>query len=267
VNGIGVGYSVAGGGEPLVMIAGFGVLRRFWLFQTRAFKRHFRVVTLDNRGAGSSDKPRGPYTMRALVDDTVGLMDYLGIGQAHVLGVSMGGMIAQELAISHPERVMRLVLASTFACRSGSSGNTEEYRKALGLGEGYSDDELRRLGPGKLMSAVFSLAFNRWPLRIPAGLLSGLYSKWASAVGAAGQLEATLGHDTLDRLHLIQAPTLVITGTGDRVIRPRSSEVLAGAIPNATLVKVEGGSHTLFLEMRSRFNREVLDFLRGGKRE
>ena len=264
VNGINISYKVEGAGEPLVLIMGFTGTRRGWIFQRPSFRKHFQLVTFDNRGVGGSDKPSGPYTMRAMADDTIGLMDHLGVDKAHILGVSMGGMIAQEVAINHPERVRKLVLGCTFARIDEMGGHSAEYLKALGLGESSSEDDLRSLGIEKVLSAVFSLAFNKRLYRMAVGLLSGLYARLVAGEGVAAQFEAILGHDTADRLHMIQAPTLVITGAGDRLIRPASSEVMADRIPNARLVGFEGGSHAFFVEMRGRFNREVLDFLRAG---
>ncbi|MFP3880362.1 MAG: alpha/beta fold hydrolase, partial [Dehalococcoidia bacterium] len=106
VNGININYRVAGDGEPLVMIMGFSAGRIGWVPQLRFFKRYYRVVTFDNRGAGRSDKPPGPYSTGMMADDTAKLMDVLGIEKAHIMGLSMGGMIAQELAINYPQRVM-----------------------------------------------------------------------------------------------------------------------------------------------------------------
>lgn len=264
VNGINISYKVEGAGEPLVLIMGFTGTRRGWIFQKPAFRKHFQLIMFDNRGVGGSDKPSGPYTMGAMADDTIGLMDHLGIGKAHILGVSMGGMIAQEVAINHPERVRKLVLGCTFAGMDETGGHSSEYMKALGLGENSSADELRSLGIGKVLSAVLSVAFNKRLYRMFAGPLSPVYARLMATEGVAAQFEAILGHDTADRLHMIQAPTLVITGAGDRLIRPASSEVIANRIPNARLVGVEGGSHAFNVEMRGRFNREVLDFLRAG---
>ena len=263
VNGINISYKVEGSGEPLVLIMGFTGTRRGWIFQRPAFRKYFQLVTFDNRGVGGSDKPSSPYTMRAMADDTIALMDHLGIDKAHILGVSMGGMIAQEVAINYPERVRKLVLGCTFARVDEMGGHTSEYAKALGLQEGSSADELRSLAIVKVLSAVFSIAFNRRLYRMIVVPLSPLYARLLAGEGVAGQFEAILGHDTADRLHMIEAPTLVITGAGDRLIKPSSSEVLANSIPNARLVSFEGGSHAFFVEMRGRFNREVLDFLRG----
>jgi len=140
INGISINYSVEGKGEPLFLIMGFSGSKMAWYFQRRAFRKHFQVVTFDNRGVGESGKPAGPYSMQMFVDDTVGLMDHLGIEKAHILGVSMGGMIAQHIAISHPERVRKLVLGCTFASRHGDGGHSVAYMKYVGLSEDASDD-------------------------------------------------------------------------------------------------------------------------------
>jgi pimeloyl-ACP methyl ester carboxylesterase len=98
-----------------------------WTAGVYFFKKYYKIVTFDNRGVGESDKPAGPYTTKMMADDTVGLMDHLGIKKANILGVSMGGMIALEIAINYPEKVSKLVLGCTFACDDGAlNGETEE---------------------------------------------------------------------------------------------------------------------------------------------
>ncbi len=116
LNGVNINYQVEGQGEPLVMIMGFSATRSGWIRQTPFFKKYYRVITFDSRGAGRSDKPPGPHSTRMMTDDTLGLMDLLRIEKAHVMGASIGGMIAQELAINYPERVMKLILD---LCQSG----------------------------------------------------------------------------------------------------------------------------------------------------
>jgi len=263
VNGINIDYKVQGQGEPLVLIMGYSGDKTGWIFQTRAFKRHFRLVTFDNRGVGKSDKPAGAYSIKMMADDTVGLMAHLGIERAHILGVSMGGMIAQELAINYPERVNKIILGCTAPGRSESSGISPEFPKALGLGDSYTDDEVRGLPVSKVVNSLLSSAFNKCIYRTLLIALAKIQVRLIGKTGLVGQLEAVLGHDTFDRLPAIQAPTLVMMGTGDRIIMPSSSEVLANGIPGARLVKFEGGSHAFFIEMRGEFNRVVLDFLRG----
>ena len=253
LNGININYQVQGQGEPLMMIMGFTANRNGWMPQIPFFKKYYRVITFDNRGVGKSDKPPGPYSTKMMADDTVRLMDLLGIEKAHIMGVSMGGMIAQELAINYPQRVTKLVLACTYASQDETSGDTLEQAKFL------------QLTPEKKISAMVGLAFNKPLYRFTFALLVRVQTKFmgtSGTVGIAGQSEACRKHNTLERLPLITAPTLVIVGTGDRIIKPVSSEVIAGKIPNAKLVRIEGGSHYFSFEMKSVFNREVLNFLK-----
>ena len=250
VGDVSINYEVEGKGEPLVMIMGFGSGIEGWHYQAPFFAKRFKVVTFDNRGVGKSDKPESLYTTVTMADDAVHLMDHLGIEKAHIMGASMGGMIAQELAINHPERVNKLVLACTYA------------RPLL-----RDTDGARLTGtPSERMNSIIGLAFNKPLYRLVFGTLARLRSVpegSPEATGIEGQSAAVMTHDTLDRLGSITAPTLVIVGTGDRLIDPSASELLSGKIPGAKLVKVKGGSHTFMVENRDEFNREVLNFLTG----
>lgn len=252
VNGINISYQIAGQGEPLLMIMGFSANHQGWSAQVPFFKKYYQVVTFDNRGVGKSDKPPGPYTTRMMADDTVGLLEHLGIKKCDIIGVSMGGMIAQEIAINYPERVSRLVLAATYACKEGDSGDTPYQAEAL------------RLGPQKMPSVMIDLAMNKPIYKFTFGFIAKLQSRFLSAsdrIGLDGQAVACNNHNTFDRLPLIQAHTLVIGGTQDRIIKPSSSDVIAKRIPNSRLVKVENGSHAFNIEFKNRFNLEVLKFL------
>ena len=258
VNGINIDYMVEGQGEPLVMIMGLGGARGSWRYQTRFFKKYYRTVTFDNRGVGNSDKPAGPYSIKMMVDDTIGLTDYLGIDKAHVLGVSMGGMIAQELAINHPERVNKLVLGCTFA-KAGRSADSPEMNKAMeAFGKSPLDEESQR----KLISEMLDLSFNTRSSRVFVRPFAKVAIRFYSITGIIEQMKAVSRHDTIDRLKMIKAPTLVITGSEDRLVNPASSEVIAKLVPNAKLVIISGGGHTFFMEMHSDFNTEVLHFLK-----
>ncbi|MCX6008183.1 MAG: alpha/beta hydrolase, partial [Chloroflexi bacterium] len=189
----------------------------------------------------------------------IGLMDFLGIDRAHLLGGSMGGMIAQHIAIDHPQRVNKLVLFSTsadgqwlFDLAGVDIPNWNRSRP------GFTSAELR-----KLLGAMASLSFNQPFNKLVFTALAKLQARYGSIQGPAGQLEAMMTHNVLDRLHLIQSPTLVVTGSNDRLIPPISSEVLASRITGARLVSIKGGSHTVAGETAGLFNKEVLDFLRG----
>jgi 3-oxoadipate enol-lactonase len=263
VNGVNIDYDVCGQGEPLVLIQGLGGPRSGWIFQTRAFSKYYRVITFDNRGVGKSDKPSQPYTVRTMADDTRALLDHLGVDKAHVLGASLGGMVAQEMAISYPDRVMKLILACTAAGMGPTNGTAVE---TVGHGSALREADItdpRSVDMGRVMSEVMKLSFNKRLSKMFFVPLSKTYLRFREVQAISGQLEAAMAHSTLDRLDQIKAPTLVIVGTGDRLIPSQSSEMLANMIPGARLVKLNGGSHAFFMEMRGRFNKEVLDFLRG----
>ncbi len=262
VNGVNMYYEVHGKGVPLVMIQGFGGNHQAWFFQTPVFQKYYRVIIFDNRGIGKTDKSSEPYTIRTMAEDVIGLMDYLGIDKAHVLGLSMGGLVAQEIAISYPERVIKLVLGSTFA---GSEINDNpEMMKAFGIREGTTDVDVKSIDFRKLMNFMVSSAFNKRLYRMVQLPLLKLSMRSINPSGYLEQMAVVTSYTTLDRLHQIKAPTLVITGAGDRLVSPSMSDLIASKIPNARLVKVKGGSHAFFMEMRGKFNKEVLGFLMGG---
>jgi 3-oxoadipate enol-lactonase len=254
VNGINLDYTVVGKGAPLVMIMGMGFGQKGWLFQTGYFKKYFQVITFDNRGSGNSDKPEGPYSTRQMAADTIGLMDDLQIDKAHILGISLGGMIAQEIAINYPQRVNKLVLGCTY-CRqdNNTSGDYPEWSQAV---------QLRFRGN---FDPMFEKLLNqRWNRVIFGSILKRALKKGgqAGAVGMAGQYQACLEHHTSERLAQIKAPTLVIGGTADRVMKPSSFKVMADLIPGSQLLMIDKGSHSVFVETRGQFNQKVLNFLK-----
>ena len=263
VNGTNIYYEVHGQGEPLVMIMGFGGGCRGWYFQMRVFKKHYRVIIFDNRGIGKSDKAMESYTIRTMASDTLGLMDNLGIEKAHVLGMSLGSLVAQEIAIEHPERVMKLILACASIGETEEDDMNERMVKAFKVKEGPDGVDLRSVNFEEAMDTVVALSFNKRLYRMLLTPMSKVYVKMVGVEGHFRQIEAVMGYNTLDRLHRIKAPTMVLTGTEDKIIPPKYSEQIASLIPHARLVKVEGGSHALNIEMRSRFNKEVLEFLQG----
>jgi len=249
VNGIKINYKVEGEGQVLVLISGLGSDLSLWRYQLPAFKKHCRVIAFDNRGAGKSDKPIGPYFVKGLAEDTVALLDYLRIEKADILGYSLGGMIAQEVAINYPQRVTRLILCSTLSNHEGKSGQTDEGKKLVTLSKlGY-------------LWALVSLAFDSPFNRVTQFIKRTMISNKTYIQGYRAQGEASLRHNTLDRLHLIKGPTLIMVGTNDRLLRPSSSEVLAAKIPQAKLVRIEGGSHDMCIEKSKEFNAAVLRFL------
>lgn len=263
VDGINLYYEVHGQGEPLVLVAGMGADHRSWFPQIRPFKRHFTVITFDGRGIGKTDRPPGLYTFETLAADVVGLLDHLSLDRAHILGESLGGIVAQEVAIGYPQRVRKLILANTSVGRGVEMQLHPALMKAYGGPEDATEANFDpdRVNIGKAMRTMISLSFNSRIYRIGMILMASLYVRPSAFKGMAEQIQAISAHSTLDRLHLIKSPTLVITGTGDKIVPPAMSDILASRIPGARLVKVEGGPHALHVEMKRRFNREVLDFL------
>ena len=170
--------------------------------------------------------------------------------------------MAQEIAIGHPERVIKLILASTLSRGGATEDVTIGAQQALGPKPGDRVHSGVALDVRHAMPTLIELSFNRWAYRLVLGLFARFYARRIRPEGLAGQMQAAAGASTLDRLGSIQAKTLVLTGTGDRLIDPSASEVLASRIPHAKLVMIEGGSHAMAIEMRRAFNTAVLDFLR-----
>jgi pimeloyl-ACP methyl ester carboxylesterase len=262
-------YEEHGHGDPLLCIMGFATDSTGWLLQTPAFAERHRTIVFDNRGVGRSDKPGGAYTIHEMADDAVALLDHLQIERADVLGLSMGGMIAQELVLRHPARVRKLVLAATFPEPDAA---TEENRKVIfgQMGgsiteEGEMKIDFAAVNPlmffQHLLPLVFNPSFIQTELPKLMQLFSGALQYGFSIEAILGQLQAVMAHKATDRLAHITAPTLVLTGDADRLIAPANSDVLAQTIPGAKLVTIPGGSHAFNIEMPDLFNRTVLDFL------
>jgi pimeloyl-ACP methyl ester carboxylesterase len=242
------------GGDPLLLIMGLGSPLEFWEFQTPVFARTHRVCVYDNRGVGKSDKPAGPYDVATLARDAVAVMDACGFARAHVVGLSMGGMIAQELAIRHSDRVGALVLAATYA-------KPDEQVKASAATSGFDPKsvdpkQLFKMMMSLILSAEFMVRERDWLRASRDRLLPNF-----SVEGFLAQMAATMSHDATAELHRIGAPTLVMKPAADLLIPPRASDVLAANIPGAELVTFDHGSHGFNVEQADKFNRAVLDFV------
>jgi len=256
-NGLKIYYEVHGGGEPLVMIMGLGANLDWWgpdLIERLA--RRYRLLLFDNRGAGRTEKPAARYSIRMFADDTAALMDAVGIPRAHVLGVSMGGMIAQELALQHPQRVERLILACT-SC--GGFRSAPPSLKALA----WLLD--RRAPPEVVKERQLRLLF---PERFLAGHRDEIEAYWRRAgrwpippAAFRRQFGAILRFNACGRLSRIQAPTLIMTGDEDILVPPRNAEILAARIPRARLEIFPGGGHGFIAQFPDRFCEVVEDFL------
>ncbi len=258
VNGINLFYEVRGTGVPLVLIAGLTADSQSWLPIVEHFASHFTTIVFDNRGVGRTGDGTTPFDIRLMADDTVRLMDHLGIAAAHILGHSMGGYIVQELAINYPRRVDKLVLASTAAATS--ERNKALFRNMLQARRGGMETELwirnflfwiltpERFDNKEFIGAVTAYAAdNPYPQTIE---------------GLERQIQAVIDHDTRTRLGSIRAETLVLVGAHDLLARPGDVEMLCREIPSARpLVCLENCGHAIYMENPLQFVRTIRAFL------
>jgi 3-oxoadipate enol-lactonase len=242
--------------KPVVLVQGLGADRTGWMMQRLAFAPFHRTILLDNRGAGRSDKPPGPYSLFDMADDVLAVLDACDVPQAHIVGASMGGAIAQILAVQHPERVASLTLACT-ACHN------HPWRRELLLDwlELAQAQGMRALGQSAMRWMVGPRSLRRFApaLGLMAPLLLG-----APVHGFVAQVQAILAQDDEampEELRSITAPTLVVVGNQD-ILTPRGdSEEIAERIPGAELAVIAGAAHGLMVEHASTFNRVVGSFI------
>ena len=257
-NGINLYYETRGGGFPLLMIYGLGGNLLGWREELLSLLAdRYRLLLFDNRGVGRSDKPEGPYSMAMMADDAAGLLESLGIERAHVFGISMGGMIAQELALRHPQKVVGLVLGCTTCGVSHGIPTSQEVQALLRPDPSLSPEEEDRRWREVAYPPAFVAANQAWceahmrrKLQYPTPLH-----------GYTAQLMAAATFDTCGRLPQIASPTLVITGAEDKVIPPANSDILAERIPGARLLKIPQAGHNFFNEKPEETAVAILSFL------
>jgi len=242
---VNIHYEVRGSGEPLLLIMGYRSSSRLW---GRAFldllSRNFQVIAFDNRGTGASDKPNTVYTIAMMADDAIGVLDELKVSRAHVFGVSMGGMIAQELALRYPQRLDRLILGCT-SCdgQQAATAPLPAYSQLLTLTH-LPEEELIRRRWHLMLSRTF---VNARPDFLDE-LTHQALAYPTPSYSALRQAMAIQWFDTRSRLGRITAPTLVVTGGADALIGLAHSYLLANRIPGSTLEIVPGVGHGFFWE-------------------
>ena len=252
-----IAYDVRGAGEPLLLIHGLGYTREGWGPVRDVLAEHFLVISHDNRGLGDSDVPPAPYSAAAMAGDAVAVLDAAGIDRADVVGTSLGGMIAQELALAHPERVGRLVLACTTPGGANSYPLPEATQALL--------REMPTLPPEVALRRAVENSLAADVVATRPELVDEIYAYRLAHPpemrGWQAQAEAGATFDAWDRIGAIAAPTLVLHGTADNVIDHRSTDLLAERIPGARLEKLDGAGHLFFWEQPERFAATVRAFL------
>ena len=239
----------------VLLIQGLGMNKNGWMLQRIAMATKFRTIAVDNRGAGRSSIPDRPFTLEDMADDAAAVLDHYGVHDAHIVGASMGGAIAQIVGVKHPDRVRSLTLACT-ACRNLPWRNEllrhwADTANVRGLRQ-WADESARWL--------VGPRSFRRLA---PAIGWLGPLATFRPSRGFSAQVGAILETDDsmVAELGRITAPTLVIVGNQD-ILTPRAdSEEIAERIPQSELVVISGAAHGLMIEHASTFNRVVIDFI------
>jgi 3-oxoadipate enol-lactonase len=252
-----------GSGEPLLLIMGMAGHHRIWGEPFLAgLATHFEVLTFDQRGIGTSDRADGQFSTADLADDAARVMDEAGWSDAHVFGISLGGMVAQELVLNHRDRVRRLTLGCTSPGVGTGERREDSARGAAGIGPG--PERLRAAMRSGREATVLRTGFevNLSPEFAADPAHFAAYTEDALAarvpVPVVGmQFQAALQHDAVDRLRALDVPALVIHGTADQMILPTEGERLARLIPGARLELLEGAGHLFWREQPDR----VIDLL------
>jgi pimeloyl-ACP methyl ester carboxylesterase len=254
IRDIDVNYESFGAGEPLLLIHGLGSSTNDWEPQIPDLARHFQVITYDVRGHGLTSKPRGPYSVQQFAEDALALLQHLHVGPAHVLGISMGGMIAFQLAVDHPAAVKSLTIVN-----SGPELVLRTWRQRLAI---YSRFAIVRLMGMRKMGEVLANKLLLGPRH--AATRETFVERWSRNDPSAylRALRALIGWSVTARLGSIIAPTLILTADQDYTPVP-FKEAYTRKIPGAKLVVVPDSRHMLPVECPAEFNRAALDFLRG----
>jgi len=251
-------YHVEGEGPPLLMIMGFGGQASSWGRPViDLLNGHFATIRVSNRGTGTSDRPDVPTTVRMMADDAANLLDAIEVERAHVFGVSMGGMIAQELVLNHPERVNGLVLGcTTTAMRRGPLPDPETGQMMTPVPGLTREQQIRKAWP-----AMCTPEFVENDTAFLETMLESSLTNPTPLDTILKQSQAVMSFDSYDRATTIEAPTLVIHGDRDRMMPLPHGQTLAERIPGAEFVLIPGQAHMFFWEKPEETARIVTKFL------
>lgn len=252
VNDVALYYEIHGAGEPLLLLEGIGCSLWMWHKPLPVLARYFQVIAFDHRDIGRSDRAGGPYTLRSLADDAVGLLRALGVYRAHIVGISMGGYVAQEIGLNYPHMVGALVLGST---QPRALGATPEYMATLKDTVSTPEQLVRRrfhlgVGPG-----YWEENPDEFEWVVQARLAS-----FPESDAAARQFAAAAAFDATARLADLGVPTLVCGGDHDLIVPAENQRLLVDLIPGAELAVYPDAGHYFYWERTPAFARMLSDF-------
>lgn len=245
--------------EPLLLISGVSGGTWTWEENIDAWSPHFRVIVFDNIGAGRSSKPNRPYEIEEMADHAAAVLDAAGVKQAGVMGLSMGGMIAQELILRHPNRVHRLVLGCTHC---GGNNRIPPHPNVI---QRFADN--KDLSPEEIINKNLELLVTPQFLNSGSSALKRYKERQLRApfqpdYALKRQLDAISRFDACDRIGNIQVPTLILTAEHDMLVPPENSRFLSTHIPDTMKMSFAGAGHLIYLECAHDFNEIVMKFFR-----
>ena len=242
-----------GCGEPLLLIEGLSYPSYMWHRARPILAQSYRTIALDNRGVGQSDVPPGVYPIELMASDAAAVLDAAGSQSAHVFGVSMGGMIAQEFALQYRKRVRSLILGCT-AAGGPHAVQPEPHVLEILMRQGMTPEEAKE--------AIIPFIYDAGTPRQRIDEDMAIRMKWYPALqGYTGQLSGIFGWEAYSRLGQIAAPTLVIHGEADGLIPAANARLLAEKIPGAKLVLIPDASHIFETDKPGEAHRAILEFL------
>ena len=258
VNGINLFYEEYGRGDPLLMIPGLGMEHREYSRLAGRLEPHCRIIALDNRGAGQSDKPEGAYTVEMLADDAAGLLDRLGLERSSIFGISFGAKVAQMLALRRPGLVDRLILGCTYFSGAIEKVKMPEESFKVMKGPGGTKEQVAR----RAFSIALSERFVRQSPEVFEQLVRWRIERPIIYRGYFGQLRAILAFDIEDRVGTISNDTLILHGSEDRIVPVARAHELQAVLRNSKVEILQGAGHLFFIEQPERTAELMVEFLR-----
>lgn len=253
-SGVKLYWEEQGSGDPLLLIMGLGYTHDMWHRTLPVVSEHYRTISFDNRGVGRSDVPPGPYPIPVMAADAAAVMDSAGVERAHVFGISMGGMIAQEFALQYPDRVRSLILGCTsHGGREAVVADAEVIGTLMARGAMLAEDGIRAMIP-----FIYDRSTPRERIEEDLEIRRRTFP---TAQGYFAQVQGIFAYESFTRLSQLKVPTLVIHGESDRLVPPENGRRIARLIAGAKLVMIPNASHIFPTDQPDISHQAILEFL------
>ncbi|MFX1454040.1 MAG: alpha/beta fold hydrolase [Promethearchaeota archaeon] len=269
INGVNICYEIYGDGDPVLLVHGLGTKKEAWIGQTEPLAKHFKIIRFDNRGAGKSERPDGPYTMEIFADDINALMDFLKIDKFHIIGWSLGGMIVQNFVLKYPYRVNKMVLINTNYSTPEAAAESYKEMRLQGL-KANKEDPVKAFWQS--IRIDYHISFRKQLEKDPSKKWHGLWTiddliknsitDPPTENDIIVQAKALLTHDTYDRLHEIKNETLLIASSHDRITPLSIMEEIHEKIPNSIFKIINKAGHASPRSRAPEINQLIVDFLK-----